>query len=117
MVALPPGEFMMGSPDDDPYATDIEKPQHLVRIAYPLAVGRFPVTFEEYDHFCQATGRVPPDDEGWGRGRRPVIEVSWDDAKAYVAWLAGDSPAVPAAFGGGVGIRLPGRHDDPLLVG
>jgi formylglycine-generating enzyme required for sulfatase activity len=45
------------------------------------------VTFEEYDHFVEVMGREKPDDESWGRGRRPVINVSWNDAKAYVAWL------------------------------
>ncbi len=65
-----------------------EAPQHLVRIAYPLAVGRYPVTFEEYDAFCGETGHGAPDDEGWGRGRRPAVNVSWDDAEIYIAWLA-----------------------------
>jgi formylglycine-generating enzyme required for sulfatase activity len=46
------------------------------------------VTFEEYDHFCKVTGREEPDDSGWGRGRRPVINVSWRDAHAYCEWLA-----------------------------
>ena len=53
-----------------------------------FAIGRYPVTFAEYDHFCDATGREKPDDEGWGRGRMPVINVSWDDAVAYAAWLS-----------------------------
>jgi hypothetical protein len=48
-------------------------------------------TFEEYDHFCEQTRRQPPDDNGWGRGRRPVINVSWGDAKAYVEWLAAET--------------------------
>ena len=64
-----------------------ERPQHLVRIAHPLAVGRFPVTFDEYGRFVMATRRPQPYDRGWGRGPRPVINVSWDDAKAYVEWL------------------------------
>ncbi len=98
MVVIPPGEFMMGSSDAErEWAmaqgvsrewVDWEQPQHRVRIAYALAVGRYPVTFEEYDNFADATGRSRPKDQGWGRARRPVIEVSWDDAKAYVEWLA-----------------------------
>jgi formylglycine-generating enzyme required for sulfatase activity len=91
LVVIPPGEFLMGSSDDDAEAYDDEKPQHRVRIAYPLAIGRYPVTFGEYDHFCEQTRRQPPDDQAWGRGRRPVINVSWDDAKAYVEWLAADT--------------------------
>ena len=88
LVVIPPGEFLMGSSADDAQAHDDEKPQHRVRIAYPLAVGRYPITFREYDHFCEQTRYQLPDDIGWGRGLRPVINVSWDDAKAYVEWLA-----------------------------
>jgi len=46
------------------------------------------VTFEQYDRFCEETGRRKPDDRGWGRGRRPVINVSWNDAKAFAKWLS-----------------------------
>lgn len=87
MVVLPAGEFMMGSPDKDEYAEDAEKPQHKVKISHRLAVGRYPVTFQEYDCFCRAAGYNKADDNGWGRGRRPVINVSWNDAKAYLEWL------------------------------
>jgi formylglycine-generating enzyme required for sulfatase activity len=65
----------------------IEKPQHRVTIGQPFAIGRYTVTFDEYDRFCLATLRDKPDDKDWGRGRRPVINVSWDDAVAYCAWL------------------------------
>lgn len=44
--------------------------------------------FDEYDRFAEATGRTKPDDEGWGRGRRPVINVDWFDATAYARWLS-----------------------------
>jgi formylglycine-generating enzyme required for sulfatase activity len=91
LVVIPPGEFLMGSTEDDAQAYSDEKPQHRVRIGYPLAVGRYPVTFEEYDHFCEQSRHQPPGDQGWGRGRRPVINVSWDDAKAYVEWLAAEA--------------------------
>jgi formylglycine-generating enzyme required for sulfatase activity len=46
------------------------------------------VTFDEYDHFCAATERKKPEDNGWGRRRRPMIAVSWREAVAYCAWLA-----------------------------
>jgi formylglycine-generating enzyme required for sulfatase activity len=91
LVVIPPGKFPMGSSDGDQEASGDEKPQHRVRIAYPLAVGRYPVTFEEYDHFAEATRGERPRDERWGRGRRPVINVSWNDAKAYVEWLAAET--------------------------
>jgi formylglycine-generating enzyme required for sulfatase activity len=85
MVVVPEGAFSMGSND----AGD-EKPPHRVTIQQPFAVGKFAVTFDEWDACAEAGGcsRYRPDDLGWGRGRRPVINVSWDDAKAYVAWLS-----------------------------
>ncbi len=46
------------------------------------------MTFDQYDRFCEETGREKPDDEGRGRGRRPVINVSWNDAKAFSKWLS-----------------------------
>jgi formylglycine-generating enzyme required for sulfatase activity len=88
MVVLEPDTFLMGSPDGDPDAHPSEKPQHEVTIGYRFAVGRTPVTFAEYDRFCEATGRPPPEDQGWGRERRPVIYVTWHDATAYCQWLA-----------------------------
>jgi formylglycine-generating enzyme required for sulfatase activity len=54
----------------------------------PYSIGKYPVTFEEYDYFCEATGREKPSDEGWGRGRRPVINVTAYDAEAYCEWLS-----------------------------
>jgi formylglycine-generating enzyme required for sulfatase activity len=88
MVVIPSGEFMMGSPEGEDGREEAEGPQHLVTIDYPLAVGCYPVTFEEYDHFARATQRELPSDEGWGRGRRPAINVSWIDAKSYTDWLS-----------------------------
>lgn len=88
MVELPAGEFMMGSPPQDQDAEVSEKPQHIVRIPYRFAIGRYPVTFEEYEHFCKEDGRKPPSDQGWGRGRRPVINVSWNEAEDYCKWLS-----------------------------
>ncbi|MGC2079467.1 MAG: formylglycine-generating enzyme family protein [Xanthobacteraceae bacterium] len=90
MMVVPAGSFTMGSPTSEPGHSADEGPQHTVTIARPFAVGRFEVTFDEWDA-CAADGGCngyKPSDEGWGRGRRPVINVSWDDAKAYVAWLS-----------------------------
>ena len=90
MVVMRAGSFMMGSLDTEPGRFADESPQHNVMIARPFAVGRFAVTFDEWDA-CVADGGCngyKPDDNGWGRGRRPVIKVSWDDAKTYLAWLS-----------------------------
>jgi formylglycine-generating enzyme required for sulfatase activity len=82
MVEIPAGSFLMGSAAGDPE----EKLVHLVMVpAFRLSV--YDVTFDEYDVFAIATGRLRPNDEGWGRGRRPVINVSWDDAQAFIGWL------------------------------
>lgn len=89
MVELPLGEFIMGSPDGDRLALARERPQHLVSIAYRFALSRHTVTFEQYDIFCKQTNRREPQDEGWGRGRRPVINVGWQDAQDYISWLSG----------------------------
>ena len=91
MVVVPAGRFLMGSPVDQ--GTDDERPQHEVTIAKPFAVAKFALTFDEWDA-CAARGGCRPDvsDNGWGRGRRPVINVTWDDAQAYVKWLS-SSPA------------------------
>jgi len=76
----------MGS--NDPAHQD-EMPQHQVRIGAAFAVGCCPVTFEEYDAYCQDTKCEKPSDNGWGRHNRPVKNVSWDDAQGYVVWLSG----------------------------
>jgi formylglycine-generating enzyme required for sulfatase activity len=87
MVVVPAGSLMMGSPIDEVGRDGDEGPLHEVRFASAFAMGRHPVTFEQYDRFAGATDRELPPDRGWGRGHRPVFNVSWDDAKAYVKWL------------------------------
>ena len=88
MVVVPAGSFRMGCLSYDDDCRDNEKPAHDVWIARPFAVSVYEVIFEEYDRFTASTGRGRADDEGWGRGRRPVINVSWEDAQAYVSWLS-----------------------------
>jgi hypothetical protein len=91
MVMVPAGNFTMGSPDSEDGRSAEEGPQRLVKISQPLAVGKFEVTFAEWEG-CVAGGgcqsNKTPSDQGWGKGRRPVINVSWNDAKEYVAWLS-----------------------------
>jgi formylglycine-generating enzyme required for sulfatase activity len=99
MVVVPEGSFTMGSRASEIAALkkeyssdqpDREGPQRTVTIKKPFAVGRFAVTFDEWDAAVADGGcnSYRPDDAGWGRGRRPVINVSWEDAKAYARWLA-----------------------------
>ena len=85
MVPITGGTFQMGSPADEKDGSDDER-QHPVTVG-DFAIGRYEVTFEEYDVFTLATGRPKVGDENWGRGRRPVINVSWQDANDYAAWL------------------------------
>ena len=86
MVVLPTGRFRMG--DLNGGGDSDEKPVRTVTISRPIAMGRYEVTFADYDRFARATGRDRPDDEGWGRSNRPVINVSRKDAQAYAAWLS-----------------------------
>ncbi len=90
MVVIPAGSFFMGSPKDEPGYDPTEGPVHRVKIAQSFALGKYAVTFDEWDA-CVAGGGCNgfrPGDQGWGRGRRPVINVSWNDAQAYVQWLS-----------------------------
>ena len=64
-----------------------ERPQHRVNLS-GFAISKTEVTFEQYNRFVQDTGRARPVDEGWGRGTRPVINVSWQDAIDYTRWLS-----------------------------
>lgn len=87
MVEVPPGSFLMGSPDNEQGRWPDEGPQHVVRVEAFL-IGRHEVTFDEYDQFARATGRPLPGGFFYGRGRRPVIGVTWHNAKAYADWLS-----------------------------
>ncbi len=81
---IPAGAFDMGAA-----ATPFDRPVHRVTIAEPFAMSRNEITFDEWDK-CVAAGacKFKPEDRGWGRGDRPVINVSWLDAKEYVAWIS-----------------------------
>jgi formylglycine-generating enzyme required for sulfatase activity len=89
MIAIPAGAFTMGSNvESGPYHNSTEKPQRSVSVPAFL-LGKYEVTFDEWDACVAAQGCTHrPGDRGWGRGRRPVILVSWEDAKQYVDWLS-----------------------------
>jgi formylglycine-generating enzyme required for sulfatase activity len=84
-VDIPGGTFTMGSPWNEAERL-YDETQHEVTLS-PFRMSKYEVTFEQYDAFCEATGREKPEDEGWGRGNRPVINVSWDDATAFAEWM------------------------------
>ncbi len=87
MVRIPPGDFTMGDTHGE-RERDENPPRHVV-IAYPLAIAKYEVTFEQWDICHQAGGCTHNAfDEGWGRGQLPVIHVSWQDAQQYAAWLS-----------------------------
>jgi formylglycine-generating enzyme required for sulfatase activity len=89
LVVVPGGEYMMGSLEDEKDRDVDEDPRHKVTITTAFAVSRFEATFKEWDACVLLGGCVhSASDQGWGRGTRPVINVSFDDAQKYVAWLS-----------------------------
>lgn len=88
MVVVPAGSFNMGSAEDELGRASDEGPQHSVAIERPFAVGKYEITFEEWDACVAAGGCPKARDFGFGRERRPVIDVSWDDAHSYAVWLS-----------------------------
>lgn len=88
IVAVSSGAFTMGSPDQEPQSTSRERPQHIVDVPR-FGIGKYEVTFDQWDACVAAGGcSTTPDDQGWGRGSRPVVGVSWNDAQEYAAWLS-----------------------------
>lgn len=84
MVLIKAGSFYFGSDNAEPD----EKPKHLIKLSKPFYMGKYEVTFEEYDKYCEDVGRLKPKDNSWGRGKKPVIYVSFEDAKSYALWLS-----------------------------
>lgn len=85
-INIPAGEFEMG--DNFNEGESDEKPVHTVYLS-SYNISKYEVTFDQYDRYCEETGRPKPDDEGWGRGNRPVINVNWNEASAFCQWLSG----------------------------
>ena len=89
MVVVPAGSFMMGSPENEDEHSPDEGPQRKVTIARPFAVGKFEVTFAEWDACVSDGGCKYKPETRWGRGRQPVSRVSWDHVtKEYLPWLS-----------------------------
>lgn len=85
MVSIPGGTFLQG--DVEKLGEPWRNPVREVTIQ-PFAMGQYEITFEEYDRFAIATDNPLPHDQGWGRGRRPVINISWEEARKYADWLS-----------------------------
>ena len=94
MAVIPAGSFMMGSPASEEGRRDREGPQHRVTLR-SFALGATEVTFDEWEACVRGGGcnGYRPGDQGWGRGSRPVIWVSWEDAQAYASWLSAETGA------------------------
>lgn len=90
MVLVPGGAFLMGSPPGEVGRFDDEGPQHRVQIK-AFAAGKYEVTWDEYDACVLAGACASAKDDGFGKGARPVTNVSWDDAKSYARWLSVDT--------------------------
>ncbi len=84
-VEIPAGTFTMGSPTSE-VSRDSDETQHQVTLS-AFKMSKNEITFAQYDLFCEKTGRQKPNDNGWGRGNRPVINVSWEDATAFANWM------------------------------
>ena len=88
MVLVKAGTFQMGNTITDIEGSDNEEPVHTVRLTYDFYIGKYEVTFNEYDTYCEETGKSIKRDRGWGRGERPIIYVNWSEAVAYCNWLS-----------------------------
>ena len=100
MVMIKPGSFQMGSLD----GLASEQPVHEVSLTRAFSMAAYAVTFEEYDLFCDDTPNNRPDDRGWGRGKQPVIHVTWYEAVAYCNWLSEKACLTPCYSGTGKNI-------------
>jgi formylglycine-generating enzyme required for sulfatase activity len=88
MVVIPAGQFMMGSPSTETGRDTDEGPQHEVTIAEPFAASKFDVTFDDWEACVSVDVCHPLTERGYGHGTRPVINVTWDEAQQYAAWLS-----------------------------
>ncbi|MFQ5581303.1 MAG: formylglycine-generating enzyme family protein [Mariprofundaceae bacterium] len=86
-VYIKPGSFVMGSPESEADRFDDER-QHDVRIEHGFWIGKFEVTFAQYDAFCKAARHTRARDSGWGRGDQPVINITWHEAVTFANWLS-----------------------------
>jgi formylglycine-generating enzyme required for sulfatase activity len=101
LVSIPAGSFLMGSSDNRTPHFGEAGPVHKVSLKEFLLM-KHEVTFEQYDLYAEETGKDKPSDNGWGRGKRPVINVNWNEATAYAEWLSQET---------GLKFRLPSETE------
>ncbi|NLI08011.1 MAG: formylglycine-generating enzyme family protein [Thermotogaceae bacterium] len=110
LIRVAGGSFIMGNTWDNIEYVDLsneikedlkrQMPAHRVSLTYDFYIGKYAVTFEEYDRFCEEIKIIKPCDQGWGRGKRPTIDVTWHEAIAYCNWLS-DKEGLPRAYDNG----------------
>lgn len=89
-TVIPAGTFMMGSPENEANINEDETRHQVTLSAFYMS--RYAITFEQYDAYCDEMGKEKPDDEGWGRKKHPVINVSWADANYFARWMGSRLP-------------------------
>jgi formylglycine-generating enzyme required for sulfatase activity len=97
MLLVKSGTFKMGNTTNSMAGFDDELPIHKVKLTYDFWVGKYPVTFKKFDKYCEEANHSKVCDEGWGRGKRPAINLSWYDAIGYCNWLS-ISKGLPKAY-------------------
>ncbi len=95
MIEINASPFQMGN--DSGNGSDLERPMHQVTLNYPYLIGKYEITFNDYDEFCESVGKAKPFDRNWGRGIRPVININWWDATEYCNWLS-IQEGIPTAY-------------------
>lgn len=84
-VKIREGHFIMGSPKEEANR-ELDEIQHTVYLS-SFWISKYPITFQQYDDYCDLLKKKKPNDAGWGRGSLPVINVSWDEAYAFAKFL------------------------------
>ncbi len=115
-VIVEPSVFEMGNTRNDPEGYSWEIPVFTVELTYRFEIGIYTVTFEEFDAYCEASGKEKKGDEGWGRANRPVISVSWWDAAGYCNWLSLTEGVAPAYDSEGNFVDREGAQTNDITV-
>jgi formylglycine-generating enzyme required for sulfatase activity len=91
VVDIQGGTFFMGSPETEKNR-ETDEVQHKVTLS-DYKISKTEVTFDMYDAYCDSVGLQKPDDNGWGRGNRPVINITWREANNFAVWMGARLPS------------------------